>query len=182
MRQSSERTKYGPDGKSDDLIIALHLSMARVWIQKAGSHGATNFLPCPINKWECRAVSGGWRLTSLSLRSLGLDALLVFENSPIEDVVVLEALADEEIAEELAEVAVVGLVIEAQRAHIVEVRRKLLRESLACRVLCVCVQVRDTTSERIYLSRKLLRERLACQHQPTAAALLYFALLDVALV
>jgi hypothetical protein len=49
-------------------------------------------------------------------------------------------------------------------------------------VLCVCVQVRDTTSERIYLSRKLLRERLACQHQPTAAALLYFALLDVALV
>jgi len=69
----------------------------------------------------------------LTLRSLGLDALLILEDGPIKHVVVLEALTDEEIAEQLAQVAVIGLVIEAQSAHIVQIRGELLRESLACK-------------------------------------------------
>jgi len=56
---------------------------------------------------------------------------LILEDGPIKDIVVLEALANEEVAEQLAQVTVVGLVVEAQRAHVIEVRRELLREALA---------------------------------------------------
>jgi len=69
----------------------------------------------------------------LTLRSLGLDALLILEDGPIKHVVVLEALTDEEIAEQLAQVAVIGLVIEAQSANVVQIGGELLRESLACK-------------------------------------------------
>lgn len=52
-------------------------------------------------------------------------------NRPVEDVVVLEALANEEVAEELAEVRVVGLVVEAKRTAVVEVDGELVGESTA---------------------------------------------------
>lgn len=61
----------------------------------------------------------------------GLGVLLVLVDGPVEDVVILEALADEEIAEDLAEVGVVWLVVEAQAAGVVEVDGELVREATA---------------------------------------------------
>ena len=58
----------------------------------------------------------------------------VFNNRPVVDVVVGKALPGEEVPEELAEVRVVGLVIEAERAGVVEVDGELLREALAERI------------------------------------------------
>lgn len=52
---------------------------------------------------------------------LGLQATHEFEHVPVEDIVVGEALPVEEVAEELAQVGVVGLVIEPQGAAEVEV-------------------------------------------------------------
>lgn len=49
----------------------------------------------------------------------GLGVLLVLVDGPVEDIVVLEAFADEEVTEDLAEVRVVRLVIEAQGAGVV---------------------------------------------------------------
>lgn len=57
--------------------------------------------------------------------------LLVLVDSPVENVVVLERLANEEIAEDLAEVGVVGLVVEAKGAGVVEVDSELVGESTA---------------------------------------------------
>lgn len=48
-----------------------------------------------------------------------------FEHIPVEDIVVREALSVEEVSEELAEVRVVGLVIESQRAAEIQVGGKL---------------------------------------------------------
>ena len=45
-------------------------------------------------------------LTTLILLSDGLGVLLVLVHSPVEDVVVLEAFADEQITEDLAEIGV----------------------------------------------------------------------------
>lgn len=61
----------------------------------------------------------------------GLSVLLVLVDGPVEDVVVLEALTDEEVAEDLAEVRVVGLVVEAKRAGVVEVDGELVGEATA---------------------------------------------------
>lgn len=52
-------------------------------------------------------------------------------DTPVEDVVVLEALADEQVAEELAEVGVVGLVVEAESTSIVQEDAELVREATA---------------------------------------------------
>ena len=61
----------------------------------------------------------------------GLRVLLVFVHRPVENVVVLEAFADEEVAEDLAEVGVVWLVVEAETAGVVEVDGELVREAAA---------------------------------------------------
>ena len=61
--------------------------------------------------------------------SHSLSVLLVFVDSPIEDIVVLEGFADEEIAEDLTEIGVVRLVVEAERSSVVEVDCKLVREA-----------------------------------------------------
>lgn len=61
----------------------------------------------------------------------GLGVLLVLVDGPVEDVVVLEAFTDEEITEDLAEVRVVGLVIETERTGVVEVDGELVREATA---------------------------------------------------
>lgn len=60
-----------------------------------------------------------------------LGVLLVLVDGPVEDVVVLEALADKEVSEDLAEVAVVGLVVEAEGSSVVEVDGKLVGEATA---------------------------------------------------
>ena len=61
----------------------------------------------------------------------GLGVLLVLVDGPVEHVVVLEAFTDEEVAENLAEVRVVGLVIEAEGTGVVEVDGELVGEATA---------------------------------------------------
>ena len=70
------------------------------------------------------------RRGTLDCRLLGLvvGALL---NAPVEDVVVLEALANEQVAEEFPEVGVIGLVIEAEGTAVIEEDTKLAREATA---------------------------------------------------
>lgn len=63
--------------------------------------------------------------------SNGLGVLLVLVDGPVEDVVVLEAFTDEEIAEDLAEVRVVGLVVEAEGTGIVQVDGELVGKATA---------------------------------------------------
>lgn len=61
----------------------------------------------------------------------GLGVLLVLVDGPVEDIVVLEALTDEQVAEDLAEVGVVGLVVEAERAGVVQIDGELVGETTA---------------------------------------------------
>jgi hypothetical protein len=70
-------------------------------------------------------------LVTGSLLGDGLGVLLVLVHGPIEDVVILESLTDEEIAEDLAQVRVVRLVVEAQGAGVVEVDGELIGEATA---------------------------------------------------
>jgi len=70
-------------------------------------------------------------LVAGSLLGDGLGVLLVLVHGPVEDVVVLESFADEKITEDLAEVRVVRLVIEAQGAGVVEIDGELVGESTA---------------------------------------------------
>ena len=58
----------------------------------------------------------------------GLRVLLILVDGPVEHVVVLETFADEEIAEDLSKVRVVRLVIETQRARVVQVDGELIGE------------------------------------------------------
>mgnify|MGYP006976755015 CR=1 FL=1 len=60
-----------------------------------------------------------------------LSVLLVLVDGPVKDVVVLESLANKQVTEDLAQVAVVRLVIEAKRPGVVEVDGKLIREATA---------------------------------------------------
>ena len=71
----------------------------------------------------------GW-LVAGSLRN-GLGVLLVLVDGPIEDIVVLESLANKEITEDLAKVRVVGLIVETEGASVVEVDGKLVGEATA---------------------------------------------------
>ncbi|KAI3487940.1 hypothetical protein L1887_48023 [Cichorium endivia] len=78
-------------------------------------------------------LCGGLLLDGSLLLDVGLD-LCVFGallDGPVKDVVVLEALADEEVAEELTEVRVVGLVVEAERTAAVEIDGHLRGEAAA---------------------------------------------------
>lgn len=63
--------------------------------------------------------------------SNSLGVLLVLVDSPVENIVVLEALTNEKVSENLAKVAVVGLIVEAERSSIVQVDGKLIRETTA---------------------------------------------------
>mmetsp|Transcript_18583 Transcript_18583/g.58777 ORF Transcript_18583/g.58777 Transcript_18583/m.58777 type:complete len:215 (-) Transcript_18583:401-1045(-) len=63
-------------------------------------------------------------------RSLSCGLLRILDG-PVEDVVVLVALAEEEVLEELPQVGVVGLIGKAQGAAVVEVDGKLVRVALA---------------------------------------------------
>ena len=71
-------------------------------------------------------------LLLLSIRIRGvIEAFMNTLQGPVEDVVHLVPFTDEEVAEELLEVAVVGLVLEAERAVVVEVGGELGGEALA---------------------------------------------------
>lgn len=60
-----------------------------------------------------------------------LSILLVLVDGPIEDVIVLETLTDEEITEDLAEVRVIRLVIESEGTCVVEIDGKFVGEAAA---------------------------------------------------
>jgi hypothetical protein len=62
-------------------------------------------------------------------------------DTPVKDIIVLEALADEEITEELAQIRIVGLVVEAESTGVVEENAKLVGEA---------------TTEKVGLSSHLL--------------------------
>jgi hypothetical protein len=69
-----------------------------------------------------RAAGGGSRR---GCGCLALVTLLLDADGPVEDVVVHVALAVEEIAKELAEIRVVGTILEAELAAVVEIGREL---------------------------------------------------------
>lgn len=75
----------------------------------------------------------GWCLvtTILWLDLLLLSVLLVLVDRPVEDIVILETFTNEEITEDLSEVRVIWLVVEAEGASVVEVDGKLIGESTA---------------------------------------------------
>jgi len=61
----------------------------------------------------------------------GLGILLVLVDGPVEDIVILETLTDEEITEDLSEVGVIRLVIKTEGTSVVQVDGKLIGESTA---------------------------------------------------
>lgn len=69
------------------------------------------------------------RLLGVTSCSDGLSVLLVLVDSPVEDIVILEGLADKEIAKDLTKVRVIRLVVKTERASIVEVDGELIREA-----------------------------------------------------
>jgi hypothetical protein len=96
-------------------------SMLRGWSTSGSSIGTGT-------AWLLLLVLGGLLTGSLGN---GLSILLVLVDSPIEDIVVLETLTNEEITEDLSKVGVVRLVIESERASIVEVDGELVGEAAA---------------------------------------------------
>lgn len=81
----------------------------------------------------CTSVGISNIVRRLAGSSRGLDAavLVALLDAPVEDIIVLEAFADEQIAEKLAEVRIVGLVVEAESSAVVEENTKLVGESTA---------------------------------------------------
>ena len=71
----------------------------------------------------------GWLLTGGLGNGLGI--LLVLVDGPIKDIVILETLTNKEITEDLPEVGVIRLVIEAKGTSVVEVDGKLVGEATA---------------------------------------------------
>lgn len=57
--------------------------------------------------------------------------LLVGLDRPVEHVVVLESLSDEQVSEQLSQVRVIGLVVESERSAVVEVDGELVGETSA---------------------------------------------------
>lgn len=69
---------------------------------------------------------------------VNLGVLRSLLNAPVEHVVILEALAHEQVSEELAKVRVVGLIIEAERSTAVEVDSHLRGEAPAKKLSWSC--------------------------------------------
>lgn len=88
-------------------------------------HHSRRALCLLLRVFHCRTLSAGGR------RRAAVRALLLDLQRPIENIIVDVALAVEEVAEELPQVRVVGLVVKAQRATKVEIGRKLRRKALA---------------------------------------------------
>ncbi len=61
----------------------------------------------------------------------GLGIFLVFVNSPVEDIVVLETFSDKQITEDLTKVGVIRLIIETEGPGVVQVDGEFVRKSTA---------------------------------------------------
>ena len=97
-----------------------------------GAHGGRLSLTSGISAGHVAASLVFVILGSIS-RSLGngLGVLLVLVDGPVEDVIILEGLTNEEITENLSEVRVIGLVVEAERPSVVQVHGELIGEPTA---------------------------------------------------
>lgn len=81
------------------------------------------------------SMTTSWLLIFLHISNLvvtsscnGLSVLLIFVDSPVKDVVILEPFSDKEIAEDLTEVRVIRLVVKAKGTSIVEIDSELVGE------------------------------------------------------
>ena len=61
----------------------------------------------------------------------GLCIHLVLVDGPVEDIVVLKAFTDEEVTEHLSQIPVVGFVIKAEGASVVEIDGELVGQAAA---------------------------------------------------
>jgi hypothetical protein len=112
--------------------------LAAAALDGSGLRGAGGVLGCRLASSGSVGAGGAACFVVLLLAWLvssclgnGLGVLLVLVDSPVEDIVVLEALADKEITEDLAEVGVVRLVIEAEGSGVVEIDGELVGEPAA---------------------------------------------------
>ena len=87
---------------------------------------AGSSLGCILGLASCGLVRG---LPGGLLDRLGI--LLVLVNGPIEDIIVLKSFTNKEVAENLAKITVIRLVVETQRASVVQVDGKLVGETTA---------------------------------------------------
>lgn len=81
------------------------------------------------------SMTTSWLLIFLHIGNLvvtsscnGLSVLLIFVDSPVKDVVILEPFSDKEITEDLTEVRVIRLVIKAKGTSIVQIDSELVGE------------------------------------------------------
>jgi hypothetical protein len=127
--QERRRAESDAFGNSHSGALGSRVDRATALVSEAASSLSSGSLVSAASASLVVLLAGS--LTLLVLLSDGLGVLLVLVHSPVEDVVVLEALTDEEITEDLAEVGVVGLVVEAERAGVVEVDGELVGEATA---------------------------------------------------
>jgi hypothetical protein len=78
----------------------------------------------------CNGVSF-FRGFASSFRSFDTTIFISLLHAPIEHIIVLEAFTDKQIAEQLAKVRIIGLIIEAESTAVVEEDSKLIRETAA---------------------------------------------------
>lgn len=92
-----------------------------------------------MNSHSLAAIFGGGGITCDASARVGrlLGSLgvvlggLVLVDGPVENVVVLESLANKQVTEDLAKVAVVRLVVETKRTSVVQVNGELVGEAAA---------------------------------------------------
>lgn len=97
----------------------------------------SNSLALSTSSVSSSCLSTGLTLSRCLVTILWLDlllllsVLLVLVDSPVEDIVILEAFTNEEITEDLSEVRVIWLVVESEGTGVVEVDGKLIWEATA---------------------------------------------------
>jgi len=127
--QERTRAESGAFGNSHSGALGSRVDRAAALVSEASSLSSGSLTSATPSTSLLFVVARGLALRVLL--SNGLCVLLVLVHGPVEDVIVLEALADEEVAEDFAEVRVVGLVVEAERAGVVEVDGELVGKAAA---------------------------------------------------
>jgi hypothetical protein len=127
--QERRRAESDAFGNSHSSALSSRVDRAAALVSEAASSLSSGSLSCATSTSLVLLLARS--LALLVMLSHCLSVLLVLVHSPVKDVVVLEALADEEITEDLAEVGVVRLVVEAKRAGVVEVDGELIGEATA---------------------------------------------------
>lgn len=127
--QERRRAESGAFGNSHSGALGSRVDGAATLVSEAGSVASGSLVSATPSTSLVLVIA--CNLTLLVLRGNCLGVLLVLVDGPVEDIVVLEALADEQVAEDLAQVRVIRLVVEAERAGVVEVDGELVGEAAA---------------------------------------------------